>query len=121
MTAKQSSVSFIWAVPRRISSCAGLRPTPQDTPWSSIVRSSFTGWKSCARIPGLRWEARRLHTLEEGLESVRKDLRARRTPIEVSPGSFDRQFASLPEGIRLEPGQLTVSFNTAAGFADQTV
>ncbi|MDQ6758360.1 MAG: hypothetical protein M3Z32_00675, partial [Acidobacteriota bacterium] len=62
--------------------------------------------------PGLRWEARRLHTLEEGLESVRKDLRARRTPIEVSPGSFDRQFASLPEGIRLEPGRLTVSFNT---------
>src|SRR5207244_8749854 len=57
---------------------------------------------------GYRQESRRRMNLEETVERARRQ--ATRVKIQVEPGAWNSRIHTLPAGIRLEPGSLSVEF-----------
>ena len=59
---------------------------------------------------GYRRESRRRRNLEETVERARRQAAATRVKIQVKPGAWNSRIHTLPAGIRLEPGSLSVEF-----------
>ena len=59
---------------------------------------------------GYRQESRRRMNLEETVERARRQAAATRVKIQVEPGAWSTRIHTLPAGIRLEPGSLSVEF-----------
>lgn len=57
-------------------------------------------------------EARRREKLSFELDQVRQFARAARVPIAVTPDVYETRVNSLPEGVLLEPGRLTIEFGS---------
>jgi len=59
---------------------------------------------------GFHQEGRRRVRLEETVERLRRHVVAARVRIAVEPGVMETRIQSLPPGIQLEPGLLSVAF-----------
>ena len=57
-------------------------------------------------------ELRRKERLSAELETIRKCAAAARVSIPAAPGVYDTRLSSLPQGVRLEPGRLTVDYGS---------
>lgn len=55
-------------------------------------------------------EQHRRDRLSAELDQVRQYARAARVPIVAAPGVYETRMNSLPSGVRLDPGRLTVEF-----------
>jgi len=57
-------------------------------------------------------ERRRKERLSGELEQIRRHARASRISITVTPEVYSTRFGSLPEGVELSPGRLTITFGS---------
>ncbi len=57
-------------------------------------------------------ELRRKERLSAELERIRKFAAAARVSVPAAPGVYDTRLSSLPQGVRLEPGRLTVDYGS---------
>jgi len=56
-------------------------------------------------------ETGRFERVSAALGQARRDLQRRRMPIPVEPETLRLEISGLPEGISLEPAQLTIRFD----------
>lgn len=57
-------------------------------------------------------EVQRRERLSSELDQVRQFARAARVPIAVTPDVYETRMSSLPEGVLLESGRLTIEFGS---------
>lgn len=57
-------------------------------------------------------EVRRKEQLSAELDRLRDFTRASRVPVPATPAVYDTRLSSLPDGVRLEPGCLTVEYGS---------
>ncbi len=65
------------------------------------------------RTEDYHFEAQRRQSLVATLDKLQKQRAGAQVSIPVKPDVFSRQLADLPEGVRIEPGQLTITFTSA--------
>ena len=57
-------------------------------------------------------ELRRKERLSAHLDQIRKFAAASRVSVPAAPGVYDTRLSSLPPGVHLEPGRLTVDYGS---------
>ena len=57
-------------------------------------------------------ELRRKERLSAHFDQIRKFAAASRVSVPAAPGVYDTRLSSLPQGVRLEPGRLTVDYGS---------
>ena len=75
---------------------------------TSLLRSLETLFSSDA----VSQERRRKERLSAELEKCRQFARASRVSVPVAPDIYSTRLASLPSGVLLDPGRLTVAFSS---------